>query len=92
MARTSGLATASLVLACISVVLAICIGFLAPLTAVPAVVCGHLGRRDCQRDMTLGGEGFAIAGLIVGYVCLVIGILSALSMLVMVILALVNAA
>lgn len=63
--RKSGLAIASLVLGCLSVVLG-------PLGCLPAIVCGHLALRDIQRNPVYGGEGIALAGLIVGYVFLVL--------------------
>jgi len=61
--RTSGLAIASLVLGILTVVA--CMG---PFAGIPAIVCGHLARRDCRRDPSVGGDGLALGGLIVGYV------------------------
>ncbi len=86
-ARTSGLAVAALTLACVAAVLAICSGFLAIFPAIPAVVCGHLGRRECERDPLLGGSGFALAGLILGYISLGIGVMSMLGLVVMILVA-----
>ena len=56
----SGLAVASLCLAILSLS---CYG----LSAIPAVICGHIARRKiAQSNGTLTGAGLALAGLIVG--------------------------
>jgi len=57
LARTSGLAIASLVL-----VLA-----LGPVGCIPAIICGHLALRRISKEPTLQGRGLALAGLIIGY-------------------------
>lgn len=75
-ARTSGLATASMTLAIIASVLCVCHPFAAIMPAIPAVVCGHLGRRDCQRDALMDGRGYALAGLMMGYVCVGVAVLA----------------
>jgi hypothetical protein len=59
--ETSGLAIASLVLSCLSIVLG-------PLGCLPGIVCGHLARLDMRRNPDHGGKGIALAGLIVGYI------------------------
>lgn len=59
-AKTSGLAVASLVCSCATVLVG-------PLGAIPGIICGHLARRQIKRDPSLGGRGLATAGLIVGY-------------------------
>ena len=53
--RTSGLAVASLVLGIIG-------------AGVPAIICGHMAQARIRRDPSLEGSGFALAGLILGYV------------------------
>ncbi len=60
--RTSGLAIASLALGVI--------GFFAvPLVAsVLAIVLGRGGQREIARDPSLGGEGYAQAGVILGWI------------------------
>jgi hypothetical protein len=65
--KTSPLATWSLVLGCLGIVLLlVCIG---PLFAIPAVICGHLAySRIKHSGGTLSGEGLALAGLITGYI------------------------
>ena len=63
--RVSGLAAAALTLSCLSVIVG-------PLGCLAGVVCGHLARRQIQRDPELGGEGIASAGLIVGYIFIAI--------------------
>jgi hypothetical protein len=62
-AKQQGLAITSLVLGLLSLV---CFGFLA---GIPAVICGHLARaRARQLPGQHGGAGLALAGLITGYV------------------------
>ena len=61
-AQRAALAIASLVFACLSV-------FFCPF-AFFAVVCGHSALKEIRQDSSLGGEGLATAGLIVGYVFL----------------------
>ena len=57
------MATASLVCGILSWVL--CLG---PMAGIPAIICGHIGRSRIERSGgTLGGAGFALAGLILGY-------------------------
>jgi hypothetical protein len=58
--RTSGLAIASLICSCASLVAG-------PFGAIPGVICGHMARARIRRDPSLGGHGLAKAGLIVGY-------------------------
>ncbi|HOX55807.1 MAG TPA: DUF4190 domain-containing protein [Candidatus Paceibacterota bacterium] len=63
--QQSGLAITSFVLGLLSLV---CFGFLA---GIPAIICGHLARGRAQRlPGQYGGAGFALAGLIMGYVSL----------------------
>lgn len=62
--ETSGLAIASLVLSCLSILLG-------PFGCLPGIVCGHLARRDIRRNPDHGGIGIALAGLIVGYLFLI---------------------
>jgi hypothetical protein len=46
-------------------------------TAIPAVICGHIARSKIRRSGgALGGEGIAAAGLILGYIALVLGVIS----------------
>ena len=67
--KNSGLATASLVLGILGLVLMIiCIG---PLLGIPAVIFGHIALAKINRSGgMLGGRGLAIAGLVTGYVSL----------------------
>jgi len=45
------------------------------LTAIPAIITGHMARRSIKRaGEKLGGKGIALAGLITGYLALVVGI------------------
>jgi len=67
--KNSGLATASLVLGILSLVLMIiCIG---PLFAIPAVICGHLAHSRIRKSGgMISGGGLAIGGLVTGYISL----------------------
>lgn len=77
-----GLATWSLVLGILAVVLCIvCIG---PLLGIPAVICGHVALSRIKRSNgTMKGHGPAIGGLVTGYISIalipVIGLLSAIA-------------
>ena len=63
---TSGVAIASFVLGLASL-------FLSIFTAIPAVICGHMALSQIDRSGgRLGGRGFAMTGLILGYVFVVI--------------------
>jgi Domain of unknown function (DUF4190) len=46
-------------------------------TAIPAVICGHVARSKIRKsDGALGGKGIATAGLVLGYIGLVLGIMA----------------
>ncbi len=57
--KTSGLAIASLVCGIFT--------FICGLGAIPAVICGHLALSRIKAGRAAGGRGMAIAGLIMGY-------------------------
>ena len=62
----TGLATASLVLGILSFLTCF-------LTGIPAIVCGHIAYARARRSPgEYCGSGMALAGLIMGYVCLVL--------------------
>jgi len=45
-------------------------------TAIPAVICGHIARAKIRKSGgALGGKGIATAGLILGYLALVLGVM-----------------
>jgi Domain of unknown function (DUF4190) len=45
-------------------------------TAIPAVICGHVARSRIRKSGgALGGKGIATAGLILGYIALVLGVM-----------------
>jgi len=68
--RTPPVAIWSLILA----VLSFTCGWL--FTAIPAVICGHVARAKIRKSGgALGGKNIAIAGLILGYIGLAIGIM-----------------
>jgi len=41
-------------------------------TGIPAVICGHMGRSKIKNNSALRGAGMALAGLITGYISMVI--------------------
>jgi len=46
------------------------------LTAIPAVICGHVARSKIRKSGgALGGMGIATAGLIVGYIAIAVGVM-----------------
>lgn len=68
--RTPPVAIWSLILA----VLSFTCGWL--FTAIPAVICGHIARTKIRKSGgALGGRGIATAGLVLGYLALVLGIM-----------------
>lgn len=65
-----GLAITSLVLGILSV---LCLG---PLTGIPAVICGHIARKKIREStMPSTKGGLAMAGLVLGYVAIVVFLL-----------------
>jgi competence protein ComGC len=65
--REKGLAILSFVLGLASFVLC-----LSAITGIPAIICGHLSRRRVARlPARYGGAGFAMAGMVLGYLSLV---------------------
>src|SRR5213076_1302555 len=46
-------------------------------TAIPAVICGHIARSKIRKSCgALRGKGIATAGLLLGYVAVVLGVMS----------------
>ena len=72
--RTSGTAIASLIFGIVAWFGLPVIG------AIVAVICGHIARGEIRRmpPGTIEGDGMAIAGLILGYLQLVIALLALL--------------
>src|SRR6478736_7034336 len=69
--RTPPVAIWSLILA----VLSFTCGWL--FTAIPAVICGHIARSKIRKSGgVLGGKGIATAGLTLGYIALVLGLMA----------------
>jgi hypothetical protein len=74
---SSGLAITSLICGIAGVVLFwAVIPFLA---SVAAVITGHMALGQLKRDPSRGGRGMAIAGLIMGYLMVGIGVVTILS-------------
>ena len=79
--RTAPVAIWSLVLA----VLSFTCGWL--FTAIPAVICGHVARSKIRKsEGALGGTRIATAGLILGYIALVLGVMGMLLALLFVVI------
>lgn len=73
---TNGLAIASMVLGLLS--LPIMLGcMLGILTAIPAVICGHLSLTQLKRNVFQVGRGFAITGIVTGYLTILITVILA---------------
>ncbi len=70
--RTNPLAIASMVVSICSVVFLICYGLGALIGAVGAIL-GHVARRQL-RERSEGGAGMALAGIIVGWIATVLGL------------------
>lgn len=67
--QQKGMAITSLVFGILSLV---CLG---PLTAIPAIICGHIAHNRARREPAqYGGTGLAIAGFVLGYIGLIAGI------------------
>lgn len=78
----NGMALTSMILGICSIVLTIgCfVGFL---LAIPAVICGHIGRKQIREGASMQtGEGMALAGLIMGYVVLALVLIGMVTMIV----------
>ncbi len=67
--KTDGLAITSLVLGILSM---ICCGIV---TGIPAVICGHIAIGRMKKDPNLQGKGLAMAGLIIGYLGIVVSVI-----------------
>lgn len=69
-AKTNTLSIVSLVLGILSTPLGCCtVGIL---TAIPAVICGHMALGQLKQDALQKGKGLAVAGLILGYLSIAI--------------------
>lgn len=70
---TSGLAIASMVCGIVGVLMCFC--YLSGLCGIPAVICGHMALSRISRSpVPVAGRGMAIAGLILGYLDILISI------------------
>ena len=66
--KFSFMAGVSLSLSCLSVLIG-------PLGYIPGIIFGHAARSECKRNPELMGSGMALAGLVIGYFCLILTIL-----------------
>jgi hypothetical protein len=62
--KTEPLAIWSFALSLLSLV---CCGFV---LGIPGVICGHLALSKLQKEPQLQGKGFAVAGVVIGYVAI----------------------
>jgi hypothetical protein len=76
---TNGLAVAALICG-------VCQIFFWFLAGIPAIVLGHMARRQI-RQTGEAGEGMALAGLILGYIGLILGVLFTIGIVVAVVVA-----
>ncbi len=71
----NSLALTSMILGIIGIVMTLSCG-VGILCAIPAVICGHLSRRQIKDSVIMQtGEGMAITGLITGYLVIVLSII-----------------
>ena len=66
---TNNLSIASLILSISSVVLG-------PFGCIPGIICGHLAIKEYKKSNITSGTGMAKAGLWIGYIALVIMVLT----------------
>ena len=64
--KTSGLAVTSMIMGILSVIG----GAFFILPPLLAVIFGHVAVGSCNKNRMLGGKGMAIAGLVMGWLCL----------------------
>ncbi len=72
-AKTNGLALASMILGIVGITVGLCLIFF-PVMPILAVVFGHLGLSQ-TRSTGAPGRGYAIAGLVTGYIGIALAIL-----------------
>jgi len=66
--KTSGMAIASLVCGCLTLLCGL-------LAAIPAIILGHLALGEIKKNPGYSGRGLALTGLIIGYVMTVLSII-----------------
>ena len=72
-AKTNGLALASMILGIVGITVGLCLNFF-PVMPILAVVFGHLGLSQ-TRTTGAPGRGYAIAGLVTGYIGIALALL-----------------
>lgn len=66
--QTDGLAIASLILSLLTFLIG-------PLGFIPGIICGHISRARIKKNPALSGDGFALAGIVIGYLFLIVFVL-----------------
>jgi hypothetical protein len=80
---TDGLAIASMVVSCIAVPAALCLYGFAGLIGIVGAILGHVSRRRI-RTTGAGGDGMALAGVIVGWIAAGLGLLIGIALIVLI--------
>ncbi|WP_062210900.1 DUF4190 domain-containing protein [Demequina oxidasica] len=72
---TLGITVTSMCLGIAALTIGWLFAVLVPLLGIAAVVCGHVGLSQVKKSQRpVGGKGFAIAGLVTGYLAIATGI------------------
>ena len=66
--KYSIMAVISLSFSCLSL-------FIGPIGYIPGIIFGHAARSECKKNPQIIGRGMALAGLIIGYLCLLLTII-----------------
>ena len=68
--QTNGMALASMILGIVSFILGTMI-----VTGIPAVICGHIARRQIRENpQAQTGDGMALTGLVTGYLSIILSV------------------
>ena len=74
---TTAKSTSALAIVSMALSLSTLIG-LGPLGCISGIVCGHIAKAEIRRHPYMEGEGFANAGLVIGYAFLALAVLAIL--------------
>ncbi|GJM19736.1 MAG: hypothetical protein DHS20C14_19490 [Phycisphaeraceae bacterium] len=81
---TSGAAIASLVLGCVAILSCVGFGPVSLLFGIPAVICGEIAARQVKRgERGNASAGLALAGRIMGWVGIVVGLVGVVVLIIM---------